>query len=335
MATEGDERRGLFGQVFSRLPATQTDSSSLGREGDVSQMTEEQVNDPENRIKRLNKPFWIGYKGALAARDRVEEVLSTPYSDRITSCAVIAPSYNGKTSVFRNVQRRHNFLPADYQPGSLAKLPHIQIPVFFVQSPPMPDEDRLLSAILRALNMLGSPREPAEYKIARIQAIFAGLGVKLLLLDEFGFFQAGSADKQRKALNGLKYLSNELKIPIVLASVEEGLNILTTSSEISNRFPAVHLIKWQADADETLSLLASFEVKLGLKESSELGTEKMARLVVANTDGILGHIHDLLRLLARKAIREGTERIALADLQPSALKAQGWILPSLRHQRPT
>jgi hypothetical protein len=211
----------------------------------------------------------------------------------------------------------------------------LKIPVFFVQAPPVPDEDRLLDAILRILVLQGSPREPTEHKISRIQAVFAGLGVKLLAIDEFGFYQAGSIDRQRKALNGLKYLSNELKIPMVVASVEEGLNILSANSEIANRFPAEHLQRWKANDIATLSLLASFEKKLGLRKPSNLGTEGMAKLVIANTGGILGHMHDLLRLLAKQAIRTGAEQITEADLTPDRLKAIRWVIPSLRHQRPT
>lgn len=334
MATNDEDTRQPFGQAFSRRATDAEGSSGAAGEPKGAGETEDHADDPASRIKRLSKPFWIGYPDATTARARIEEILETPYSDRITSCAIIARSYNGKTSVLRNVQRRHNFLPAGYIHGNLGKLPSIRIPIFFVQAPPMPDEDRLLSAILRALNMLGSPREPVEYKIARIEAIFAGLGVRMLALDEFGFFQAGSADRQRKALNGLKYLSNTLRVPIVLASVEEGLNILTSNPEIANRFPAIHLRTWRAHADETLQLLSSFERKLGLKEASMLGTERLAELIVANSEGTLGHIHDLLRLLAKKAIREGTEKITEKDLLPAALQAEGWILPSLRHQRP-
>lgn len=316
----------IMGQVFSSKSKVDA-SITPGASGEDLAM------DVESRIRRLNKPYWIGYDAALAARTKIERLLDMPYSDRITSCAIIAPSFNGKTSIFRNIQRRHNFLPEGYRHDVLSKRPNIQIPVFFVQAPPMPDEDRLLDAILRQLHMLGSPREPVEHKISRIQSMFAGLGVRLLEIDEFGFFQAGSPDKQRKALNGLKYLGNELRIPIALASVEEGLNILTSNSEISNRYPTVQLPKWHWTKAVTHSMLSSIELKLGLKESSHLGTEEMAKPLVVNSDGLLGHMHDLVKLLAEQAIKTGQEKITPEDLKPEALKKIGWTLPSLRHQR--
>lgn len=324
MGNGGEEPKELFGQAFGRRPDTSN--------GPSKDAAEPEALDLDSRLKRLKKPFWIGYDRAVEIRTRIEDLLETPYSDRVTSCAVIAPSYNGKTSILRNVQRRHNLLPADYQQSS--SRPNIKIPVFFMQAPPVPDEDRLLDAILRLLCIQGSPREPTEHKIARIQAVFVGLGVKLLAIDEFGFYQAGSHDRQKKALNGLKYLGNYLQIPMVVAAVEEGLNVLSANAEIANRFPAEHLLRWKANDEATLSLLASFETKLGLRKPSNLGTEAMAKLIIANTGGILGHMHDLLRALATKALRSGAEQILEADLKPDGLKEIRWVIPSLRHQRP-
>lgn len=325
MGSGGDEPKELFGQAFGRRPDAAKDPST-------QEPTEPEALDVETRLRRLKKPFWIGYERAVQIRARIEDLLDTPYSDRVTSCAVIAPSYNGKTSILRNVQRRHNVLPADYQHNP--SRPEIKIPVFFMQAPPVPDEDRLLDAVLRLLCIQGSPREPIEHKISRIQAVFVGLGVKLLAIDEFGFYQAGSHDRQKRALNGLKYLGNYLQIPMVIAAVEEGLNVLSANEEIANRFPAEHLPRWKANDENTLSLLASFEAKLGLRKPSNLGTEGMAKLIIANSGGILGHMHDLVRELAKKALRSGAEQIVEADLKPDGLKQIRWVIPSLRHQRP-
>ena len=334
MHSSNDVPKEIFGQAFGRTDGSPGDEAGAQAGAEASALDDApELDDQQSRIARLMNPFWIGYERAVAVRDHIESLINTPYSDRITSCAVIAPSYNGKTSILRNVQRRYNKFPSGNSLRSASERAQVKIPVFFVQAPPVPDEDRLLDAVLRQLNILGSPREPAEHKISRLQSVFAGLGVRLLEVDEFGFFQAGSPDRQRKALNGLKYLGNDLRIPIVVASVEEGLNILSSNKEISNRYPALHLPAWGPEEESTLKLLASFEAKLGLKHPSDLGTEEMAKPIVAYSEGILGHMHDLLRLLASRAIKSGAERITIADMRPDALKAAGWILPSQRHQR--
>ncbi len=323
MLDPGNNRNEYLGQVFSRAPTQKSEAASEPQ--DPAEL------EKDARIRRLARPYWIGYTRAIEIRNRIERLLDMPYSDRITSCAIISPSYNGKTSILRHIQRRHNILPPLEQLGSSRQ--DIKIPVFFLQAPPVPDEDRLLEALLRKLQVQGSPRESPERKLSRIQAVFAGLGVKLLALDEFGFYQAVGPERQRRALNALKYISNDLKIPIVLASVEAGLSILTTNSELSNRFPAEQLPLWNAEAKETLQLLSSLETKLGLRHPSNLGTEGMARLVVANTGGTFGHMHELLCALAENAIRTGAERITMADLMPEGLAQIRWIHPAQRHQR--
>lgn len=325
--SEGDER--LFGQEFSR--PKQDDANERSEDKNDSQNPAEQ--STEARLAALNKPFWIGYSTAVEVRAKIEEVMNQPYTDRINSFAVISKSFNGKTTLFRNIQRRHNILPVGYSDAGTARNPKIKIPVFFMQVPPEPNEDRLLEALLRRLNMLGSPREPVEHKLSRVMAAFQALEVKLLELDEFGFFQAGSGTRQRKALNGLKYLGNELRIPIVLSSVEEGLNIISSHSEIANRYKDLQLPKWKPEDEETQKLLASFEKKLALREPSGLDQESLARLITVNADSTLGYIHDLLRLLASNAIKTGKEKITEQDLKPDAVKALGWVLPSQRHRR--
>ncbi len=325
--SEGDER--LFGQAFSR-PKQEEDRDRPEDKVGLPDMAER---SPEARIAALKNPFWIGYSTALEARAKIEALMNQPYTDRINSYAVISKSYNGKTSLFRNIQRKHNILPVGFSDAGTARTPKIKIPVFFMQAPPEPNEERLLGALLRRLNMLGPPREPVEHKLSRVMAAFQALEVKMLEVDEFGFFQAGSGPRQRKALNGLKYLGNELRIPIVLSSVEEGLNIISSHSEIANRYSDLQLPKWKPGDEETKQLLASFEKKLGLRESSGLAEESLARLIIANAESTLGHIHDLLRLLAANAIKTGREKITAQDLTPDALKQLGWVLPSQRHRR--
>ena len=85
----------------------------------------------------------------------------------------------------------------------------------------------------------GPEREPAEAKLRRVSLILKNLQTKIILIDEFGFFQAGTPVKQRKLLNALKFLGNELQIPTVIAAVPETLNLLQSDEQVANRFDPV------------------------------------------------------------------------------------------------
>jgi hypothetical protein len=223
MGNGGEEPKELFGQAFGRRPDAANGPAP-------QEPAEPEALDLETRLKLLKRPFWIGYDRAVQIRARIKDLLDTPYSDRVTSCAVIAPSYNGKTSILRNVQRRHNLLPPDYQQSP--SRPEIKIPVFFMQAPPVPDEDRLLDAVLRLLSIQGSPREPTEHKISRIQAVFVGLGVKLLAIDEFGFYQAGTGRAIEPSIRAHQGAASVVRLPVHRSVETVSLDVRQKPSEL-------------------------------------------------------------------------------------------------------
>lgn len=290
----------------------------------------EEVN---SRIRAMRRGSWIPYKVAQDMLVRVQQLVEQGPSDRFQSFTILAPSNSGKTQLLRNIQYEVGKLyPAASEVVNGREI-HKSLPVVLIQSPPEPSEDRLLDVILRQLGVLGSNSERPEHKIARIQATFRNLKVRLLLIDEFGFIQAGSVDKQRKALNGLKYLGNALRIPLVLSSVEDGVNALVAMPEIGSRYPAWHLPKWQANSEDTRLMLASIESTLGLKHASGLSRKSTTARFMAEATGTLGYMVELAHLLAEQAMRSGKERIDVDDLTPDVLKALGWIHPTRRQQR--
>lgn len=209
----------------------------------------------------------------------------------------------------------------------------IHRPVFLFQAPPEPDEGRLYNRMLTELMTPGSPREPAESKLRRLSIILASLKTRIILIDEFGFLQAGTPVKQRKLLNSLKFLGNELQIPMVVAGVPEALNLLQSDQQIANRFEPVFLPRWKM-GDEYVKLLATLEKTLRLKNPSGLVEEQKAHRILDASDGIIGYMSDLLQRLAAQAIRSGEERITVAALNDSNLRRIGWIHPGQRHRYP-
>lgn len=287
--------------------------------------------DDEARILALSKPLWIGYPRALEIREQMLQLFNHPKILRSPNIALIGNSNNGKTMLLHNFLRRNSpQLKPDYD----INLPPTR-PVFMFQAPPVPDEGRMLSQMLSTLfhGAVGSEREPAESKMRRLKVILSSLQTKIILIDEFGFFLAGSPTKQRAILNSLKFIGNELQIPMVVAAVPEALNLLQSDEQVANRFEPEFLPKWKM-GNEYFNLLASIEKELGLKEKSSLSTESIAQRIIDESDGIIGNMTGLLQKLATQAIRSGTEQISLSNLSASNLRAIKWKHPSLRHQFP-
>lgn len=288
--------------------------------------------DPEVRIQALKQPLWIGYSRAVQIREQMEKLFHHPQTHRVPNLAIIGNSNNGKTMILQNFLRRNS---PQLQPGyDINNSP--TRPVFLFQAPPEPDEGRLYREMLGELfaDSIGSERESAQSKLRRLEIILTNLKTRIILIDEFGFFQAGTPVKQRKLLNALKSMANKLKIPMVVAAVPETLNLLQSDEQVANRFEPVFLPKWK-QGDEFVRLLVSIEKAIGLKAASNLADAEMATRILDESDGIIGGMMSLLQLLAERAIRNGSERITLADLSPANLRRIGWVHPTRRHQFPT
>lgn len=261
----------------------------------------------------------------------MEELLNHPATHRMPNIAVIGHSNNGKTMILRNFVRRHTpQLQPDYDINSAPTRP-----VFMFQAPPEPDEGRMYRRMLTELyaDSAGSEREPAESKLRRVSVILKNLRTKMILIDEFGFFQAGTPVKQRKLLNSLKFIGNELQIPIVIAAVPEALNLLQSDAQVANRFEPLFLARWKIGDDFT-RLLVSIEKALALRQPSHLSSPEIAHCILQESDGIIGHMMGLLQILSERAIRNKTERITKNDFSAANLKRIGWVHPTRRHHFP-
>jgi len=183
------------------------------------------------------------------------------------------------------------------------------------------------------LQAFGPSREPADAKLRRLQRILQDLQTKMIILDEFQHALAGTPIRQRKFLNGLKYLGNELEISIVVSGTPDGLNALQTDQQIANRFEPVFLPKWR-HGEEFLRLLASIEKVLGLKYPSGLTCEYFCSRILEESEGTIGEVMRLMRMLAEQAIRTGVEKITEDALKENNLKKIGWRKPSSRTRYP-
>ena len=154
--------------------------------------------------------------------------------------------------------------------------------------------------------------------------ILKKVDLKVLVIDELHHILAGNLTKQRQLLNTIKFLGNELQIPIVGVGTKEAFNALQSDPQLSNRFEPSALARWKYDT-EYLKLLASFERMLPLKKPSNLIEENKAMKILAMSEGTIGEIATLLTRAAVEAVRTNTEAIAL-----DIFDKIGWVLPSER-----
>lgn len=274
----------------------------------------------EERLVRIRAPRWIGYPQANSILTKLDEALSYPKTHRMPNFLIVGDTNNGKTMLINRFCAKH---PADDNP----KGDYANVPVLLVQAPPTADEGRFYNAILDLLFAVYKNHDRIDKKQFQVIALLKTLGLKMLIIDEIHHILAGSTNRQKVFLNVIKYLGNELQIPIVGVGTKDAYRAIQSDPQLSNRFNPLVLPRWQLD-DSFLSLLVSFERMLPLKKPSNLHDTTMASQLLSMSEGYIGELSTLLNEAAIYAIKNGIESITM-----KVLKSIDWIAPSSRKRQ--
>lgn len=259
------------------------------------------------RMQRIRADRWIGYPRAVEALDRLESLYAWPTKQRMPNLLVIGPTNNGKSMIIEKFRRQHPTV-------SSADAEHI--PVLAFQMPSDPSVTRFYAGLLSAL---GAPVRPRQ-RLAELEGValslLRGVGVRILVIDELHNVLAGRDAARREFLNLLRFLGNELRIPLVGVGTREAYLAIRSDDQLENRFEPFSLPLW-TENEATASLLASFASSFPLRSPSPIATPDMARYLLARSEGI-GELTRLLTEAAVAAVDSGEEAInhrtlALAD----------------------
>jgi type II secretory pathway predicted ATPase ExeA len=286
----------------------------------IDSVKEIAIKDDVSRIEFINKNRWIKYPHAEKIIDRLEELLVYPKISRMPNMLIVGETNNGKTIL---VNRFYNL----HQPYVDEKTDKLNIPVLYIQAPPVPDEKRFYHKILDALNAPYRYNDKIEQKERQARNILEHVNTKIIIIDEIHNILAGNLSKQRAFLNVIKYLANELQIVIVAVGIKEALNAMNTDPQISNRFIPEYLPKWNY-SEEYLRLLMSFERLLPLKKPSLLINEQLSKKILELSEGTIGEISNIISKAAIDAIVSQKEKI---DLE--ILKNLNYVKPSDRRRQ--
>ena len=271
----------------------------------------------EERIKRIRRARWIKYTRAEEILDQLEDLLTQPKKHRMPNLLIYGDTNNGKTMI---VNRFHSQHPAYDNPDGEGVI----VPVLLIQCPPVPDEGRFYNTILEAIYLPYKASDRPDKKQFQAIKMLRRIKLTMLILDEIHNLIAGNLSKQRHFLNTIKYLGNELQIPIVGVGTKDALVALRTAPEVANRFEPAYLPRWEI-GNEYLRLLNSFERMLPLKKASNLYENDIAIKLLSMSEGLIGELSTILIKAAVKAIKSSQEHITVKLL--NSLK---WIQPSKR-----
>lgn len=253
----------------------------------------------EERINWIRSDRYLGYRQAEQTLRRLEDLLNYPTRDRMPCLLLFGAPGMGKTKILTKFVRGH---PAVVNQGTGAT----SMPVVAFQMPPEPDEKSFYLEMLRVLN--GACDTTGSVQTLRLvsRRLISDLGVRMLMIDEVHAMLSGSARQQRVFLNTIRFLTNDLRIPIVCAGTEEARVALVRDQQLADRFEALELKGWKRD-EGFRTLLAGLSAILPLRKPSDLTEPSAANRILGMTGGNTGRIFRLIETVAVEAVRNGRE----------------------------
>jgi len=255
----------------------------------------------EERIAWIRADRWIGFDQAGLALARLENLLTYPARDRMPCLLIYGDTGMGKTKIVRKFERAH---PPKF--CQVTGVDHRTVVV--AQVPSEPIERDLYRELLSSMGApaISGGTLAREKDVCR--SLLRTVGAKMIILDEVNGMLAGTYRQQRIFLNAIRFLANDLRIPLVCAGTDLARQALLTDAQLAERFEAFHLKPWKNDA-VFAGLLKSLGHILPLRAPSDLtGTATRAR-VHALTAGVTARIFRLIETAAEAAVHSGRERL--------------------------
>lgn len=263
------------------------------------------------RIAWIRADRWLDLDQARAALARLEELLAYPPRDRMPCLLLYGDTGMGKTKIIRKFLRDH---PARFDKSTGVTT----VPVVAMQMPAEPVERDVYGELLAALGVPG-PNDGATHRQKEIcRGLLRSMGARMLIIDEIHAMLAGSFRQQRIFLNVIRFLANDLKVPLVCAGTDLARQALLTDPQLAERFEAFHLPRWTNDRF-LAQLLASLGTMLPLRRASALETTAVRKRVLELTDGVTVRIFRLIETVAVAAIRTGAECVGKESFEADDL----------------
>lgn len=264
----------------------------------------------EHRITRLSMPKWVSYARGNEALARMEHLLRHPPCSRMPSMLLYGDSDIGKTMLVDKFVRDHPDICNEHGEVEARK-------VLRLQMPSKPNDDKLYAQIIQGLgHQAPYSRRGTDLEILGLRLLHRH-PPRLMIVDEVHHLLAGTVREQRQSLNQLKFLSNELRMPVIALGTSEALYAMQADPQIASRFEPMALPRWRESAG-LREFVVSFGRLLPLHRPSPFGEKEMIQKLMAFSGGLTGRITTLLAQAAELAIREKAESISLALLDRAA-----------------
>ena len=201
------------------------------------------------------------------------------------------------------------------------------MPVLKVQMPPAPDERRFFAADARSARRTRSAtttgwRPSRTRRCGSCARRTCGCSSSTRSTTSC----RARAAQQRRFLNLLRWLGNELQIPLVAVGTAEALRAIQSDDQLANRFTPFGLPPWTVRCGVSAAPQHAGGM-LPLRERSGMEEPAFAQKLLSAAEGILGEVVSLVTTAAVAAVAAGEERIRIERIDDI-----GFIPPTERRR---
>lgn len=273
----------------------------------------------DERLTLIRRVGWVPYEVGNKAHELFKQMIDAPRSHRPPCLLIYGDSNNGKTTIALKFAKDRNTCVVE-------NAEHVTKPVLLIQNPPFADFGALLSLGLRNLDAPMPRNSRTERRLDQLLTVMRTADVRMLVIDEIHNILSAKIDQRTVYLNGLKFLSNELQIPVVLIGTIEAMRALQSEPQLGSRFEPHHIPRWKND-EHYARFLAGLSTAMRLREGGNWRSKSLVGRFHAMSEGLTGETWKLMCRVAETAIRTQRERIDEVNLE-----ATEWTLPSDRRR---
>jgi hypothetical protein len=259
--------------------------------------------EKQERIAIIRGDLVVRYPAITHMLSYTRWLLEGPSQTRTTGMLVTGPVGAGKTTFARLVQRTYA-----RKSGADA------VPIISISLTGARHTRTVYGRILEALNGPVKNSHRTSDREATVVRLLKTVRCRALIVDEVQDVLAGSLQEQRRALDAIKFLMNELQLPILALGVTAAAEAFRSDMHLDARFKRFELAVWDIGAPFA-NFLRSVVRLLPLRKPSRLDTEAAMKFLVKHSGGSLDGIMALIRHAAVHAVVSGEEHIDSTALQ--------------------
>lgn len=252
------------------------------------------------RAKLILCPLFIDHTRILEVMNEVHWMLSNQ-SGRAPGLVVCARPGSGKTELAKRIERAYP--QREPVEGQLPVVPIVRISMTGAH-----DCRTVYGRVMETLDIPYSARMTTTAREVQVLHLLRRVSCVLLVLDEFQDVLQGNDREQRRALDAVKLLMNEVNLPILALGTDKAGRALQSDEHLAARFRHMALPVWKKNED-LVAMLKAVHMQLPLRKPSSLISEEVIQRILKHSNGILGLIMNLIQDAAVHAIIEGKEFI--------------------------